>query len=168
MNTRSCQPCTACCDGWVKMTIQGVPVFPGHPCPHSTRQGCDDYLNRPIDPCVNFSCGWIMAASPLPDWMKPDNARVIVLFNKFQWQGVPVDLAVPVGKRIPPRALTWLRNFAEAHRPFNKSCCAGKRPAWASGPEGKGLPAQLGEGLMIRKQPEISDLPEMPWVRWPG
>lgn len=57
-----------------------------------------------------------MAASPLPDWMKPDNARVIVLFNKFQWQGVPVDLAVPVGKRIPPRALTWLRNFAEIHR----------------------------------------------------
>ncbi len=116
MKNRSCQPCTACCDGWVRMTIQGVPVFPGHPCPHSTRQGCDDYPNRPIDPCVNFSCGWIIAASPLPDWMKPDNARVIVLFNKFQWQGVPVDLAVPVGKRIPPRALAWLRNFAETHR----------------------------------------------------
>ena len=76
----------------------------------------DDYPNRPIDPCVNFSCGWIMAASPLPDWMKPDNARVIVLFNKFQWQGVPVDLAVRRPKRMPPRPLTWLRKFAETHR----------------------------------------------------
>jgi hypothetical protein len=48
--------------------------------------------------------------------MKPDNARVIVLFSKFQWQGVPVDLAVPVGRRIPPRALAWLRNYAETRR----------------------------------------------------
>ncbi len=48
--------------------------------------------------------------------MKPDNGLAIVLFNKFQWRGVPVDLAVPVGKRIPPRSLAWLRSFAETHR----------------------------------------------------
>lgn len=116
MKRRTCQPCTACCDGWVKMTIEGVPVSPGHPCPHSTPQGCDNYANRPVDPCVNFACGWIIPQSPLPDWMKPDNARVIVLFAKFHWQGAPVDLAVPVGRRVPPRALVWLRNFAETQR----------------------------------------------------
>ena len=56
-----------------------------------------------------------MDASPLPDWMKPNNSKVIVLFEQFQWQGMPVDIAVPVGKRIPPRALNWLRSFSATH-----------------------------------------------------
>lgn len=112
---RACEPCTACCDGWVQMTINGVPVYPGCPCPHSTGSGCDDYANRPTDPCVNFNCGWVVPGSPLPDWMKPDNAKVIVIFDKTRWRGVPVDVAVPVGRRIPPRALSWLKAFAEQH-----------------------------------------------------
>ena len=110
---RECQPCTACCDGWVQMMIGEAHVYPGHPCPHSTGKGCDDYENRPLDPCHNFNCGWVVDGSPLPDWFKPDNAKVIVIFNKIQWQGIPVDVAVPVGKRIPPRALKWLQAFAE-------------------------------------------------------
>jgi hypothetical protein len=97
------------------MVINGVDVYPGHPCPHSTGKGCDDYENRPVDPCDNFNCGWIIPDSPLPDWMKPNNGKVIVVFNKFQWNGVPVDLAVPVGKRIPPRSLNWLQKFSEQH-----------------------------------------------------
>jgi hypothetical protein len=47
--------------------------------------------------------------------MKPDNAKVIVLFNRHAWRGLPVDVAVPVGRRIPPRALNWLKQFAESH-----------------------------------------------------
>lgn len=97
------------------MTINGHAVFPGHPCPHSTGRGCDDYANRPRDPCINFNCGWVVPGSPLPDWMKPSQAKVIVIFNKTQWQGLPVDVAVPVGRRIPPRALQWLKAFAEQH-----------------------------------------------------
>lgn len=112
---RECQPCTACCDGWVSMAIGEAEVYPGHPCPHSTGEGCDDYANRPIDPCRNFNCGWIVPDSPLPDWLKLSNAKVIVIFAKIRWQGVPVDVAVPVGKRIPPRALHWLKSFAEGH-----------------------------------------------------
>ncbi len=115
MINRVCQPCTACCDGWVQMNIKGADVYPGCPCPHSTGKGCNDYANRPIDPCDNFNCGWIIPNSPLPDWMKPNEAKVMVLFNKFQWRGVPVDVAIPVGKRIPPRALNWLKQFAEQH-----------------------------------------------------
>ncbi len=56
-----------------------------------------------------------MQGSPLPEWMKPNNARVIVLFNQHNWRGFPVDVAVPVGRRIPPRALKWLQQFAEAN-----------------------------------------------------
>ncbi len=112
---RECQHCTACCDGWVQMTINGHPVYPGHACPHSTGRGCDDYANRPRDPCINFNCGWVVAGSPLPDWMKPDNAKVIVVFNKTTWRDLPVDVAVPVGRRIPPRALQWLQGFSQRH-----------------------------------------------------
>ncbi len=95
------------------MVINGHAVYPGHPCPHSTGQGCDDYANRPRDPCINFNCGWVVPGSPLPDWMKPDRAKVIVIFNRTRWNGLPVDAAVPVGHRIPPRALDWLKRFAQ-------------------------------------------------------
>ena len=113
---RECQPCTACCDGWVQMVICGVPVYPGRPCQHSTGNGCNDYVNRPKDPCVNFNCGWIVEDSPLPDWMKPNNGKVIVIFNKVNWNGIPVDLAVPVGRIVPPRSLEWLKKFSETHQ----------------------------------------------------
>ena len=112
---RDCQPCTACCDGWLQIRVNDAPVHPGRPCPHSTGSGCNDYANRPVDPCRHFICGWRMQGSPLPEWMKPNNARVIVLFNQHNWRGFPVDVAVPVGRRIPPRALKWLQQFAEAN-----------------------------------------------------
>ena len=57
------------------MTIKGHPVYPGRPCPHSTGRGCDDYANRPKDPCIDFNCGWVVADSPLPEWMKPDKRQ---------------------------------------------------------------------------------------------
>ena len=56
-----------------------------------------------------------MDGSPLPDWMKPNNAKVIVLFSQHTWRGLPVDVAVPVGRKIPPRSLEWLQRFAEAN-----------------------------------------------------
>ena len=76
---RQCQPCTACCDGWVQMNIRGAEVYPGCACPHSTVQGCDDYANRPVEPCHHFNCAWILPNSPLPEWFKPSTAKVIVL-----------------------------------------------------------------------------------------
>jgi hypothetical protein len=94
------------------MNIAGQEVYPGRPCSHSTGSGCDDYANRPLDPCVNFRCGWVLTGSPLPEWMRPDRAKVIVLFAQLSWNGLAVDLAVPVGRRIPPRSLQWLKGLA--------------------------------------------------------
>lgn len=54
-----------------------------------------------------------MNDSPLPDWMKPNHSKAIVLFNQSTWNGLPVDVAVPVGKNIPPRTLEWLQRYAE-------------------------------------------------------
>nr|VFK17013.1 MAG: hypothetical protein BECKLFY1418C_GA0070996_102815 [Candidatus Kentron sp. LFY] len=89
------------------------------PCPHSTGGGCDDYDNRPGDTCGNFDCAWIIEGSLLPDWMKPNNAKVIVILDKLNWNGLAVDLAVPVGRRIPPRSLDWLIGYSrENMRPL--------------------------------------------------
>lgn len=54
-----------------------------------------------------------MQGSPLPDWMQPCRAGVIVLFGKMRWRQAPVDVAIPVGECIPERALDWLKRFAE-------------------------------------------------------
>jgi hypothetical protein len=110
---RTCQPCTACCDGWVQIRVNAFEAKPGCPCPHSTGSGCNDYANRPVDPCVKFICGWRRQDSPLPEWMKPSNSKAIVLFHQHEWRGLPVDVAVPVGRRIPPRTLNFLKEFAE-------------------------------------------------------
>jgi hypothetical protein len=45
--------------------------------------------------------------------MKPNEGKAIVIFNKFKWNGIPVDLAVPVGDKIPDRSLNWLKQFSE-------------------------------------------------------
>jgi hypothetical protein len=45
--------------------------------------------------------------------MKPSNAKMIFLPNQAMWRNFPLDVAVPVGKRIPPRTLIWLQQFAE-------------------------------------------------------
>lgn len=97
------------------MVIDGVSVYPGSPCPHSTGDGCDDYDNRPEDPCGRFNCGWIIPGSPLPEWMKPNNGKVIVVFDKLNWNRYQVDLAIPVGKRIPRRSLDWLVRYSETN-----------------------------------------------------
>ena len=112
-NVRQCQPCTACCDGWVQIKVKGCEAYPGKKCPHSTEGGCDDYHNRPVNPCRKFECAWVQSGSHLPDYFRPDQAGVLVLDNAFKWEGVYVDVAVPVGKQIPQESLEWLQAYAK-------------------------------------------------------
>ena len=97
----------------MRTVIDGQPVYPGRPCQHSTGAGCRVYEIRPEEPCRRFECDWVRPDSVLPQWMKPNEARVIVLPALRLWQGLPVDVALPVGRRIPERALGWLRRHAE-------------------------------------------------------
>lgn len=110
---RHCKPCTACCDGWLQISIRGVAVFPGKPCPHSTGKGCGIYESRPENPCATFFCGWVRRESPLPNWMKPNNAKVIVFMKRLMWHGSPVIYALPVGRKIPDRSLNWLKQYSD-------------------------------------------------------
>lgn len=113
MSKRQCQPCTACCDGWVQIKVKGCEAYPGHPCPHSTGRGCDDYENRPVDPCQRFECAWVKEKSYLPEGFKPNECGALVLDGILKWEGLTVDLAVPVGREIPQETLNWLMQFAE-------------------------------------------------------
>ena len=112
--SRQCQPCTACCDGWLTATIIGASVRPGHPCPHSTRAGCNIYSSRPEIPCRMFVCGWMREDSPLPDWMRPSDCRAIVTLS-YELRGQKVIKAVPTGIKIPERTLDWLKDYAQKH-----------------------------------------------------
>jgi hypothetical protein len=114
-NSRECQPCTACCDGWLQIKVKGCEAYPGKPCPHSTGSGCDDYQNRPKNPCQTFECNWVKSGSHLPEDFRPDLAGVIVVERILTWQGLDVDLATPVGKEIPEKSLAWLKAYAEQH-----------------------------------------------------
>ncbi len=113
MSSRACQPCTACCDGWVQIKVKGCEAYPGKPCPHSTGTGCDDYENRPVDPCQKFKCAWVKESSALPDGFRPDACGALVIDHALTWQGLEVDLAVPVGREIPEKTLNTLMQLAE-------------------------------------------------------
>lgn len=109
---RQCGPCTACCDGWLKIEVYTHQVDRGKPCPFSIGHRCAIYDTRPPDPCRQFVCGWLARNSPLPEWMRPDKAGLILLAANFPWRGLWVDVAVPVGDKPRAKALDWLKQFA--------------------------------------------------------
>jgi hypothetical protein len=112
--SRTCGPCTACCDGWLKIKVNNHDVYPGKPCPYSSGKHCAIYETRPQHPCREFICGWLAPTSPLPEWMRPDKAQMILLPANFTWQGRPVDVAVTVGEAPRQKALEWLKNFSSS------------------------------------------------------
>jgi len=109
---RVCGECTACCDGWLKTTIDGQAVAPGSPCQYSTPQGCNNYEHRP-QVCRHFRCAWLTNKKHIPDWMRPDRAKVIFYrVNLLGDNQPPVITAVPVGKLIPTRSLNVVKQIS--------------------------------------------------------
>jgi hypothetical protein len=109
---RTCGSCTACCDGWLQIEVRGHKIQPGKPCPFSVEHQCSIYSERPQHPCREFVCGWLIASSPLPEWMRPDKSDMIMLAANFFWHGLPVDVLVPAGDRPKQKALDWLMKFS--------------------------------------------------------
>jgi hypothetical protein len=109
---RVCGGCTACCDGWLKIEIEGEAVYPGKPCPHSTGKGCRIYESRPHDPCRNFICGWLEPGSPFPDDFRPDRLGVIVL--RARWRERAVFALVPAGRDPDAGLVEWMRALSNA------------------------------------------------------
>jgi hypothetical protein len=113
---RTCGSCTACCDGWLRIEVRGHHIHAGKPCPFSIGHRCSIYTERPQEPCREFVCGWLVASSPLPEWMRPDRSDMIMLAANFAWRGLPVDVLVPVGKRPKKKALDWTKTFSSERK----------------------------------------------------
>jgi hypothetical protein len=109
---RTCGDCTACCDGWLQIEVRGHHIRPGKPCPFSVANQCSIYSERPQHPCREFVCGWLVASSPLPEWMRPDKSGVIMLAANFFWRGLPVDVLVAAEAGPKKKALDWLMKFS--------------------------------------------------------
>jgi hypothetical protein len=82
---------------------------------HCNATGCGIYAQRPVDPCQTFVCGWRTDGSVLPDWMRPDQCKAIVLLDRMRWRDQPVTIAVAAGAQIPERTLNWLKQHAQLY-----------------------------------------------------
>jgi hypothetical protein len=113
---RTCGPCTSCCEAALRINVKGRAVSLGKPCPFLGEHRCMIYEDRPNHPCRSFICGWLAPASPLPEWMRPDQAKVIVLLANFTWRGLPVDVAVATGDHPNNEAIDWLRQYSSVNK----------------------------------------------------
>src|SRR2546427_4982612 len=87
---RQCGTCTACCDGWVA--------------------GNTIYAQRPVEPCRNFVCGWLMPDSPFPEEFRPD--RLGVMAVPTRWRARPAFILCSAGRDPDERLLEWMREFS--------------------------------------------------------
>ena len=107
---RRCGTCTACCDGWVKGTIEGHDMFPGRPCHFRGEGCCTIYERRPVDPCRNFVCGWLQAGSPFPEEFRPDRLGVLII--PVRWRGKTAYILRSAGRDPDEALLSWMRDFS--------------------------------------------------------
>lgn len=61
--------------------------------------------------------------------MRPDQSGMIMLAANFFWNGLPVDVVVPVGERPKQKALDWLTRFCAQKRRLmiNRLATSGSR-----------------------------------------
>ena len=93
------------------LDVHGTQVRADHPCPHLSPDGCGSYQSRPAV-CKDFICAWLHSDLNLPDWMKPDNSKAILRRLK----NARAIVAVPVGRKIPPRAFNFLKALCNKER----------------------------------------------------
>jgi len=107
---RQCGTCTACCDGWVAGNIRGHEMKPGQPCHFRGEGCCTIYAQRPVEPCRNFVCGWLMPGSPFPEEFRPD--RLGVMAVPTRWRARPAFILCSAGRDPDERLLEWMREFS--------------------------------------------------------
>ena len=109
---RSCQPCTACCEGHLELGEALQADGKSSACKHCASSGCGIYESRPVEPCQQFECLWLVTDSPLPDWMRPNDSRAIVTLNRKKKNDRPVLVALQMDSHLPKRTMRWLKEFS--------------------------------------------------------
>ncbi len=106
---KSCGTCTKCCDGWMSDNIRGHEVYPGKPCFFVTiGRGCNDYDNRPNDPCKTFNCVW-KVDNQIPEHMKPDISNIIATYNQID--GILYTTLTQAGNEVDKTSIDWYISF---------------------------------------------------------
>lgn len=102
---RTCDGCTACCQGYLSGMAHGNNFQPGKPCFFISEKSCSIYADRPDEPCKSFKCEWL-AHDYLPMWMRPDLSKVIVVRRERdnkEWIEVK-----EAGQKIDSAVLSWM------------------------------------------------------------
>lgn len=112
---RSCEGCTACCEGWLVANIHGEEMYPGKPCQFVEKGvGCSIYKDRPKDPCKDFRCMWRDTDSQImPDEFKPSEVGSMVVRQNID--GVDFLTLVECGVKPLPEVLSWFITFGVAN-----------------------------------------------------
>ena len=106
-NSRSCESCTMCCQGWLHGIAHGYSFYPGKPCHFICDKGCSIYENRPDEPCKSYKCAWLID-NYLPEWFRPDSSKVICTWRSWNTNH-PSYLAVnECGEKLDSKILSWL------------------------------------------------------------
>lgn len=112
MNEKICDNCTKCCEGYLKLSINGQKVQPGSPCPLLIiNSGCSDYENRPAMPCKTYKCEWIKMLD-MPDKFKPKETDFIVhkrWINKKEYYTL-----IPAGTRMTKESIRDICSWFES------------------------------------------------------
>lgn len=109
---RTCGECTKCCEGWLNATIKGHPMHKGRPCffLDKGRTGCTEYMSRPQDPCIDYSCAWLQDSNTFPIWLKPDVSNVLITSREVTKDGkvFPYYDIIEAGSKMDAEILNWL------------------------------------------------------------
>lgn len=108
---RTCDGCTACCDGWLYGSAHGYEFYPGRKCHFVGSDGCSIYKDRPKSPCKTYKCVWLTDGD-IPQWMKPNLSNVII--TERCWgeddEGTYYEV-LEMGKKIDSSVLSWLYDY---------------------------------------------------------
>ena len=110
--TRSCDGCTACCDGRLSTNVFGRKTV-GQPCHYLGENKCSIYKHRPKDPCKIFECSWLKDKHfKYPEWLKPDKSGLLLMDWKKTKSGIPYIIAI-ANKDLgySNDAVFWLINY---------------------------------------------------------
>ena len=102
--SRSCNGCTACCDGWLTGEAHGHGFWPGRKCHFVSENGCSIYEQRPLSPCQTFKCEWL-TNKDFPEWLKPSLSKVI--FVSREVKGIKYIAAHEAGGKMDSEVLSW-------------------------------------------------------------
>lgn len=109
MDKRKCGSCTKCCEGHLLGEALGYSFYPGKPCHYlAIGKGCTVYSQRPKEPCVSYTCGWI-TNSDIPEWLKPDAVNVII-DQRTLGKHTYLNLR-EAGSTVPSKVLNWFFQY---------------------------------------------------------